>query len=452
MSEEPLVSVVIPVWRDENALATVLETLHSTSNAETIVASVLGEDSRRQSTHKQQTAIRWISAPRGRACQMNAGASVARGRWLLFLHADSRLPTEWLEVIAHADGCPDIAAGSFRLTLNSRDWRARVIEVGVRLRVALFGLPYGDQALFVRRQVFDNIGGYRDLPLMEDIDLMRRLRTAGRLHHSRAAVITGASRWERDGWVRRSAQNVFLATRFLLGASPAQLAQAYFNRKARAVVMMARAPWTAGKMRLGVRGDQQAHAELRRALFLDTLDVVTAISDADHLVACQPPEACQRMREFVRPGIDVIAQRGSDLGARLRHVFEDVFRLGAESVVVIGSDLPDLPQRLLRDAFARLHGGSNRVVLGPATDGGYYLIGMNRPNPALFDGVEWSTPGVLAQTLDAAKAQDLEIVMLDRWTDVDDAADLDRLTNESAAYGATRTRAWASQSTDTSST
>jgi glycosyltransferase A (GT-A) superfamily protein (DUF2064 family) len=133
-------------------------------------------------------------------------------------------------------------------------------------------------------------------------------------------------------------------------------------------------------------------------------------------------------------------------------VFEDVFRLGAESVVVIGSDLPDLPQRLLRDAFARLHGGSNRVVLGPATDGGYYLIGMNRPNPALFDGVEWSTPGVLAQTLDAAKAQDLEIVMLDRWTDVDDAADLDRLTNESAAYGATRTRAWASQSTDTSST
>jgi hypothetical protein len=135
---------------------------------------------------------------------MNAGAAVAGGRWILFLHADSELPADWHTVIADLEPRADIVAGAFRLTLDSADWRARLIEAGVRLRVALLGLPYGDQALFVRRHVFARLGGYRDLPLMEDIEFVRRVSKAGRVVHSRAAVLTSARRWERDGWMRRS--------------------------------------------------------------------------------------------------------------------------------------------------------------------------------------------------------------------------------------------------------
>lgn len=441
MSEEPLVSVIVPVWRGEVGLTRALQRLHPTQRVEVIVACVLGEESRYISVRGQQPGIRWVSAPRGRASQMNAGAAISRGRWLLFLHADSELPPDWLEVIAEADigAC---VAGAFTLGLDSRDWRARVIELGVRLRVAIFGLPYGDQALFVRRSAFATLGGYRDLPLMEDIDFMRRMKENGRLLKSQSVVITSARRWEQDGWMRRSAQNAGLAMRFLAGASPAQLAQRYYGRKAGGVVIMARAPWTGGKTRLGFAADEADHAALRHALFLDTLDAVSSVADVEHIIACEPANECERVRELVGPAIDVIAQRGDDLGRRMVHVFEDSFRLGMESVVVVGSDLPDLPSRLVREALAALRGRKDCVVLGPASDGGYYLIGLNRPQPALFDRIEWSTDRVLAQTCEAAKALGLHVLLLDEWTDVDDAADLNRLMRDSPESSAARTRAW----------
>lgn len=423
------------------ALTKALRLLHPTEQIEVVVACVLGEESRYASVRRQHPGIRWVSAPRGRASQMNAGGAISRGRWLLFLHADSELPRDWLEVIAEADAHAYVA-GAFAFGLDSRDWRARAIEFGVRLRVAIFGLPYGDQGLFVRRDTFATLEGYRDLPLMEDVDFMRRVKKAGRLLMSRSVVSTSARRWELDGWLRRSARNAGLAMRFLMGAPASQLAQRYYGRKADGVVMMARAPWTGGKTRLGLPVDAATHADLRHALFLDTLDAVRSVADVEHVIACEPADECERMRERVGPAVDVIAQRGDDLGRRMVHVFEDSFRLGIESVVVVGSDLPDLPPRLVREALDTLHAREECVVLGPASDGGYYLIGLNGPQPALFERIEWSTDRVLAETRDAANALGLHVVLLDEWTDVDDAADLNRLMRDAPESGAARTRAW----------
>lgn len=455
MPDQPLVSVIIPVWRDEVALEGALASLpretrtrnariHAEGSAEVIVSRVLGEDVRYERLRDRHPDVRWVAAPRGRGVQMNAGAAAARGRWLLFLHADSRLPAGWLDVIAETDAAPNIVAGAFRFALDSGDWRARAIELGVRLRVAALRLPYGDQALFVRGRVFHAIGGYRDLPLMEDVDLVRRLRRAGGLFTSASPIVTSPRRWERDGWFRRSARNVGLAARFLFGASPARLAQRYFGRRRAALVVMARAPWTPGKTRLATPADGEEHAELRRALFLDTLDAVRSVPDIDHIVACEPADACEQMRELAGPAVDVVAQRGRDFGERLTCVFEDIFRLGIESVVVIGSDLPDVPPELLRRSVALLSRRRDRIVLGPAGDGGYYLIGMRRPHPELFRHIEWSTSRTLEQTLAAAKAHELQTVLLPEWRDVDEPSDLERVLT-SANSTARRTRAWAAQ-------
>jgi rSAM/selenodomain-associated transferase 2/rSAM/selenodomain-associated transferase 1 len=443
MRDETLVSIVIPAWRDEPALRRTLERLNVPKHVEVIVACALDDESGYEGLRQCYPNVRWTSAPRGRAVQMNAGAALATGRWVLFLHADSELPGDWVSVIDDLEPRADIVAGAFGLALDSADWRARLIEAAVRLRVGLLGLPDGDQALFVRGPIFATIGGYRDLPLMEDIDLVRRVRKMGSLFQARSTVLTSTRRGERDGWMRRSLQNVGFATQFLLGASPARLAQRYFGRKPAAVVMMARAPWTGGKTRLVTAAGAAPPAQLREALFLDTLDVVTSLPNVEHIIACEPASECERVREFARTSVDVIAQRGSDLGQRLTHVFEDVFRLGIESVVVIGSDLPDLPAQLVRDAFAALRGSERRIVLGPAADGGYYLVAMNRAHPALFRRIDWSTNRVLAQTLDAAKADGLQVSLLDEWADVDCAADLERLIAGGFEFGATRTRAFA---------
>jgi hypothetical protein len=110
---------------------------------------------------------------------------------------------------------------------------------------------------------------------------------------------------------------------------------------------------------------------------------------------------------------------------------------------VIGSDLPDLPARVVRDAVSALNGAQRRVVLGPATDGGYYLIGLNGAHPLLFRDIHWSTDRVLAQTCAAAKADGLDVRLLDPWADVDSAADLERLASGASESGARRTRAFA---------
>jgi GT2 family glycosyltransferase len=154
---------------------------------------------------------------------MNAGAAVARGRWLLFLHADTRLPPGWPEAIDAADRDPRVSAGCFRFALDSSALAARAIELGVRARVRAFALPYGDQCLFVRREAFEALNGYADLPIMEDVDLVRRLRSQGRLFRSPLAAVTSARRWERDGWVSRTIRHLGLILLYFCGVAPKRL-------------------------------------------------------------------------------------------------------------------------------------------------------------------------------------------------------------------------------------
>jgi rSAM/selenodomain-associated transferase 2 len=216
-----LSSVIIPVYRDADALE---RTLASTdfSGAELIVSASHGDESLTGLRRARKDVV-WVDAPRGRAVQMNAGAAFARGDWLLFLHADTWLPAGWTETIAAAGADRRVVAGCFRFALDSPSLFARLIELGVRLRVLLFGLPYGDQAIFVRRDVFESMGGYAQLEIMEDVDLIVRLRRRGRLVRSRKRATTSARRWERDGWIARTARHLALITLYFCGVPPARL-------------------------------------------------------------------------------------------------------------------------------------------------------------------------------------------------------------------------------------
>jgi rSAM/selenodomain-associated transferase 2 len=214
------VSVIIPVYRDSRALARTLEAT-DWSAAEVIVVSTAGDESIAP-VRAAHPAVLWLDAPRGRARQMNAGAAAACSEWLLFLHADTRLPPGWRAAIDDASrkGC---AAGCFRFALDSSSWFARAIELGVRVRVALLGLPYGDQGLFVRRAQLHALGGFADLPIMEDVDFVRRIRRKGALFRSPLPAMTSARRWERDGWIRRTARHLLLIALYFCGVPPARL-------------------------------------------------------------------------------------------------------------------------------------------------------------------------------------------------------------------------------------
>ncbi len=217
-----MVTIVIPVYRDSEALARTLQTLDA-SMTEVVVVATDEDAGALAPLRAAHPEIVWLEAPRGRAVQMNAGAAVARGRWLLFLHADTRLPPGWRQALETADRNPQFSAGCFRFALESAALAARAIELGVRVRVRVLALPYGDQGLFVRREAFEALNGYAGLPIMEDVDLVRRLRSRGRLFRSPLSVVTSARRWERDGWISRTVRHLVLIVLYFCGVTPRRL-------------------------------------------------------------------------------------------------------------------------------------------------------------------------------------------------------------------------------------
>ena len=171
----------------------------------------------------RQGGARFIEAPRGRGTQLASGAEAARGEILLFVHADTRFSPGWLQ-LARIHVGRSTRPACFRLRLDHPAWQARVIERGVALRTRLLGLPYGDQGLLIRRDVYDRSGGFRPLPMLEDVDLLRRIERPIMLAGD---ALTSAERWQRDGWVRRSLRNLACISLWCLGVSPDRIAALY---------------------------------------------------------------------------------------------------------------------------------------------------------------------------------------------------------------------------------
>jgi rSAM/selenodomain-associated transferase 2 len=174
----------------------------------------------------ERLGARVIAAPRGRGAQIAAGVAASHGGWLLLLHADTRLHPAWAETAADFMRMCSDRAGYFRFALDAEDVRARRLERLVAWRCRFFALPYGDQALLLPRALLDAVGGVRPLPLMEDVDLVRRLGRR-RLVALNAAAVTSAARWERDGWYRRSLRNLCCLALYSAGVPPGLIARIY---------------------------------------------------------------------------------------------------------------------------------------------------------------------------------------------------------------------------------
>ena len=171
---------------------------------------------------------RVLSAPRGRALQLNRGARAAGGEWMLFLHADCRLPEDAASEIRRVLRAPGVVGGWFPLRIASGGRLLRLGARGSNLRARCLRLPYGDQAIFARRKAFLAAGGFPDDPIMEDAGLARRLRRLGRLAPAAAPVTTNAGHWERLGPVLTAVLDYAALAAWLLGAPPRWIAGIYF--------------------------------------------------------------------------------------------------------------------------------------------------------------------------------------------------------------------------------
>jgi len=209
------ISLIIPTL---NAAVSLPTALQQSGEAEWIVADG-GSDDNSCAIARRHGAL-LIQSRLGRGTQLNAGAAAARGELFVFLHADTRLPPNWDEIVRRL---PPGHLGAFRFRVDARGLRFRLLELAVALRCRLLRLPFGDQCFVCWRQDFP---GFADIPLMEDVDLVKRMR---RVHFFPAAATTSARRWVEDGLLRRSLRNLRTYWRYRRGVPPEQLVAFYEN-------------------------------------------------------------------------------------------------------------------------------------------------------------------------------------------------------------------------------
>jgi len=225
----PKFSFIIPVWNEEAIISRTIEQVRGLAafgDAEIIVVD--GDPAGRTITVARHMGVKTAISEKGRGIQMNLGASLAEGEILIFLHADTLLPPDALELIETAMEDSSCIAGAFDLAIDSEKPAFRLIEKAASFRSRMTRIPYGDQTIFIRKRDFRDLGGFNNIPVMEDVEFMQRIKKRkGKICIIGRAVRTSPRRWEKEGIVYTTLRNWLLIALYFCGAKPEKLIRFY---------------------------------------------------------------------------------------------------------------------------------------------------------------------------------------------------------------------------------
>ncbi|MFP4330032.1 MAG: TIGR04283 family arsenosugar biosynthesis glycosyltransferase [Spirochaetaceae bacterium] len=482
--EEPLLSVIIPVYREEQAIPGLLHHLTALprpGRVEIIIVdggggSTLAAAEREGFRYARSEDLLGVVCPPGRGRQLNSGARLARGSALLFLHVDTRLPREGFRLLL--ESLESREAGAFDLRFESSHPGIRMVGMFGKVRSRLTRIPYGDQAHFIRAETFHRLGGYPEIPLMEDVALMSRIKHRGiRIRLISPPARTSDRRYKKQGALLNVLGNWWRILRYRGGVSPERLAPGYRThnqgrpdagspdagspdagspdagspgassgpQKHRerqlpgdvAQALFFREPKCGSvKTRLAAEIGEGSALECYQAMLADMEEKLMPLAPRIHpYIAPAPPPpgggasgAAPGNGEgvFSHPYPPVRLQRGESLGERMQEAIGELHREGYGRVVLTGTDLPDLTPEVIEAAWAALEAGE--VVLGPNPDGGYYLIGFRAGclDATVFAVDRWGDESVYERTLSRIETAALKLRLLPPAGDIDTLEDLRR--------------------------
>jgi rSAM/selenodomain-associated transferase 2/rSAM/selenodomain-associated transferase 1 len=412
------ISVIIPVFNEASRLKQNLQRLYASfaglASIEVIICDGGSTD------HSVQIASQFpcqiTTSKPGRSYQMNAASQLAAGDWLLFLHADTTLPTDWISQLFDSPQW-----GFFPVQLSGQHWIFRVIEKAINLRSRLSSIGTGDQALFFKRTLFTSLQGFPYIPIMEDIGICKKARKKHKPSIATDSVVTSSRRWEKNGITKTIVLMWRLRFSYWLGVDPARLHQLYYppiDMPIPVIQIFAKPP---------VEGNVKTRLIPDIGTSNATLVFRHCLSYALNLLRSSHCDYQIWLSEETQDGIfqqePYILQQGIGLGDRMLFALETALSDKPNNkVILIGSDCLDLKQSHFDLAITALD--TNDIVLLPTFDGGFVLIGCRVIDPLLFIHVEWSSSRVLDQTIANAKLLNYQVHLLEMVRDIDTMADL----------------------------
>lgn len=226
-----LISIIIPVLNEQDSINDIIIHIQSIMDSKVYEIIIVDGDSLGSTiSHVKDKRCKKLIAPRGRALQLNRGSEHARGSVLLFLHADTLLPKNAYFVIQKVFKDERYIGGAFDLSFNSNHRWIRFVAAVARRRSRLTRIPFGDQAVFIQKEYFDSIGKFKEIPLMEDVELMQRIKKrGGAIYITSERVITSARKWKEEGPYYTTFRNWALQFLFMLGVKPETLIKYYYK-------------------------------------------------------------------------------------------------------------------------------------------------------------------------------------------------------------------------------
>ena len=424
------ISTIIPALNETKTLGGCISSINSIGqDVEIIVADGGSTDGTVDLAERLGAKVTHSEPCRGLQC--NRGAAIANGELLVFLHADASVAPGAFERLSGIFANGDVKIGNFRIRYDTDHWLLKMLSFLSCFDVGLF--RFGDQGIIVRRSLFDELGGFPEWSLFEDMEFIRKAREKAKIYRFPISLTTSARRFLQNGIIRQQMINTFYTIQYLLGKPTTSLSEKYYRRPVSSrdsLIVMLKFPEVGRvKTRLGDKiGNEEAARFYRYCAQLILTEVRNLSLNIDSYIYYTPRNKRKEVKDWVGSCFSLCAQDGGNLSTRLEKAFRKRFKAGAVKVIALATDVPDLATSDIEEAVCALD--TSDLVIGPSTDGGYYLIGMTEFHEALFTSISWSTERVYGQTIAAAQRLGLNVYNLRNLDDIDTEADYRRWKGE----------------------
>ena len=435
MNNKNKYTVIIPTLNEEKYIVSCIKNIKSCLLKVEIIVSDGGSTDKTIEIAEDNGA-KILFTNNGRGAQLNLGVKSASGDILIFLHADTLLPNNTNVLIDNIFADDNVKVATFKMKFDIDNWILNFYSWFTRFD-SIF-TRFGDCGIVVRKNYFIDGNHFPNWKLFEDVHFLRQARKTIGVNTLPGFVTTSTRRFLQNGFIKTQIRNSIYIMQYLINKKPDELYSKYnkmkdFNKNA--IIVFARFP-TKGKVKtrlaktLGGKFAKDFYKICAEHTFNEILKIHK--NDTRKFIFYSDEKDREKIKKWTHSKFLLSPQKGKDLGEKMQNAFQTVFNNGVSKTLIIGTDLPEISSEIINRSFELLN--NNDIVIGPATDGGYYLLGMKNVYKELFTNLPWSTDKLFENTIDIINKLNLSISYLPRLSDIDTEEDLKYWLNQETIY------------------